>query len=63
VGRGQVGKGGVVRDPSQHAAVLQRVRDMATELGCLVLGVTDSPVLGPKGNREFLLWMVRKARP
>jgi 23S rRNA (cytidine1920-2'-O)/16S rRNA (cytidine1409-2'-O)-methyltransferase len=63
VGRGQVGKGGVVRDPGQHAAVLQRVRDMATELGCLVLGVTDSPVLGPKGNREFLLWMVRGARP
>lgn len=63
VGRGQVGKGGVVRDPGQHAAVLQRVRDLATALGCLVLGVTDSPVLGPKGNREFLLWMVRGARP
>lgn len=55
VGRGQVGKGGVVRDPDQHAAVVARVREEAKLLGCAVLGVTDSPLLGQKGNREFLI--------
>ncbi|MHB8707656.1 MAG: TlyA family RNA methyltransferase [Desulfuromonadales bacterium] len=55
VGRGQVGKGGVVRDPDQHAAVIARVREEAELLGCTVLGVTDSPLLGQKGNREFLI--------
>ncbi len=55
VGRGQVGKGGVVRDPVQHAAVVDRVRELALHLGCQVMGVIESPVLGPKGNREFLI--------
>jgi len=55
VGKGQVGKGGVVRDPSQHAAVIERVCTVAADLGCSVLGITDSPLLGQKGNREFLL--------
>jgi 23S rRNA (cytidine1920-2'-O)/16S rRNA (cytidine1409-2'-O)-methyltransferase len=57
VGRGLVGKGGVVRDPHQHAAVVERVSAGASALGCTVLGVTDSPLLGQKGNREFLLWL------
>jgi len=55
VGRGRVGKGGVVRDPDQHAAVVERVCHTAAALGCAVLGVTDSPLLGQKGNREFLV--------
>lgn len=55
VGKGQVGKGGVVRDPEQHAAVIERIRVEAGMLGCAVLGVTDSPLLGQKGNREFLI--------
>ncbi len=55
VGKGQVGKGGVVRDPHQHAEVIARIREEAQALGCTVLGVTDSPLLGPKGNREFLI--------
>jgi len=55
VGRGLVGKGGVVRDPELHAAVVERVRELATGLGCRVHGVTESPILGPKGNREFLI--------
>ncbi len=55
VGRGQVGKGGVVRDPGQHEAVVERVRMEAESLGCTVLGVTESPLLGQKGNREFLI--------
>lgn len=55
VGRGAVGKGGVVRDASQHKEVVERIRRLSEELGCQVLGVTESPILGPKGNREFLI--------
>jgi 23S rRNA (cytidine1920-2'-O)/16S rRNA (cytidine1409-2'-O)-methyltransferase len=55
VGRGAVGKGGVVRDSSQHEEVVERIRRLSEELGCRVLGVTESPILGPKGNREFLI--------
>ena len=54
VGKGQVGKGGVVRDPTQHYRALVDVLTSAQDLG---LGVQDglvSPLLGPKGNREFL---------
>lgn len=57
VGKGQVGKGGVVRDPEQHAAVIDRIRREAASLGCTVCGITDSPVLGQKGNREFLIYL------
>jgi 23S rRNA (cytidine1920-2'-O)/16S rRNA (cytidine1409-2'-O)-methyltransferase len=55
VGRGEVGKGGVVRDPEKHLRVVEKVREQAAALGCVVLGVTESPILGPKGNREFLI--------
>lgn len=51
-----VGKGGVVRDPAVHAAVCARVRDWwATLPGWRVLGITESPITGPEGNREFLI--------
>ncbi len=63
VGRGEVGKGGVVRNPDQHAAVIERIRTLAETLGCLVSGVTESPILGPKGNREFLIYLRRAADP
>jgi 23S rRNA (cytidine1920-2'-O)/16S rRNA (cytidine1409-2'-O)-methyltransferase len=59
VGKGQVGKGGVVRDPGQHAAVVEQVGATAERLGCTVLGVTESPLLGQKGNREFLIHLRR----
>jgi 23S rRNA (cytidine1920-2'-O)/16S rRNA (cytidine1409-2'-O)-methyltransferase len=55
VGKGQVGKGGVVRDPNQHAEVVKKIRLLAQQLGCMVVDVCDSPILGPKGNREFLI--------
>jgi len=63
VGRGQVGKGGIVRDPDQHAAVVTRARSIAEELGCTVLGITDSPLLGQKGNREFLIHLRKPGPP
>ena len=55
VGKGQVGKRGVVRDPAQHRAVLERVARVAAELSLDVSGMAASPLLGPMGNREFLM--------
>jgi 23S rRNA (cytidine1920-2'-O)/16S rRNA (cytidine1409-2'-O)-methyltransferase len=55
VGKGQVGSGGVVRDPALHAAAVAGVRGRALELGLRCLGECESPILGPKGNREFFL--------
>jgi len=55
VGKGMVGKGGVVRDPNQHAEVVEKIKVLSEQLGCLVEDVIESPVLGPKGNREFLI--------
>ena len=58
VGRGQVGKKGVVRDSAQHRAVLERLTNLATELGLAVSGIASSPLLGPMGNREFLIHLL-----
>jgi 23S rRNA (cytidine1920-2'-O)/16S rRNA (cytidine1409-2'-O)-methyltransferase len=54
-GRENVGKGGVIRDPEVHELVCQSIWDFTASLGFEVWGVTPSPILGPKGNREFLL--------
>ncbi len=58
VGRGKVGKGGVVRDPVLHQEVIDDLLNFAKGLGLTDRGVTDSPILGPKGNREFLAHFV-----
>ena len=56
VGKGQVGKGGVVREPALHQAVCARIAHWLTKRqGWQVLGVSESPITGPKGNREFLI--------
>jgi len=55
VGKGLVGKGGVVRDPELHENVIAMIENFAVSLGLISGGVTQSPVLGPKGNREFLI--------
>jgi 23S rRNA (cytidine1920-2'-O)/16S rRNA (cytidine1409-2'-O)-methyltransferase len=55
VGRGQVGKGGVVRDPGRHREVLARLAAFAAARGWAPRGVAVSPLRGPKGNREFFL--------
>ena len=57
VGRGRVGKGGVVRDPALHQEVCQRIAEwLATTMGWEVKGLVSSPILGPEGNTEFLLY-------
>jgi 23S rRNA (cytidine1920-2'-O)/16S rRNA (cytidine1409-2'-O)-methyltransferase len=56
VGPDRVGKGGVVRDPVLHQEVCDRISGwFAAQPGWSVLGVTASPILGPEGNREFLI--------
>lgn len=55
VGRGLVGKGGVVRNADQHLAVLEELREFAAGAGYEVIGEAASPILGAKGNREFFL--------
>ena len=55
VGKGLVGKGGVVRDPALHNAVIDDLSRTFQDLNLKVLGVIASPILGPKGNREFLM--------
>jgi 23S rRNA (cytidine1920-2'-O)/16S rRNA (cytidine1409-2'-O)-methyltransferase len=57
VGKGQVGKGGVVRDPARRQAAVDKVASFARAAGMTVGGVEESPVEGPAGNREFLLWL------
>ena len=53
-GRGEVGKGGIVRDPEIHERVVSQVNEFAHEIGLVCVGCVDSPVLGADGNREFL---------
>ena len=57
VGKGSVGKGGVVRDPEQHRAVVSALSAFAGEIGYTVAGEIASPIVGAKGNREFLLYL------
>jgi 23S rRNA (cytidine1920-2'-O)/16S rRNA (cytidine1409-2'-O)-methyltransferase len=59
VGRGKVGKGGVVRDPQLHREVVYSVCTHCRRLGWTVAGDMPSPLLGPKGNREFLIHLTR----
>lgn len=63
VGKGAVGKGGVVRDAGQHEQVVLKIRTLASDLGCEVVGVTESPILGPKGNKEFLICLQKADAP
>jgi len=57
VGRGKVGKGGVVRDPALHQEVIDGTIRFCESLSLACQGVIPSPILGPKGNREFLIYL------
>lgn len=54
VGRGEVGSGGIVREPEKHTRVIGEVNQAATHLGLRVVGLIESPLQGADGNREFL---------
>lgn len=53
----KVGKGGVVRDPELHQEAIEKIQEFARELNLSVEGVVTSPILGPKGNTEFLIYL------
>jgi len=55
VGKGEVGKGGIVRDTEKHQQVISEVNFFAESCGLKVSGLTDSPILGADGNKEFLV--------
>ncbi|WP_320673965.1 TlyA family RNA methyltransferase [Prochlorococcus sp. MIT 1341] len=57
VGRERVGKGGVVRNPDAHLAALKGVLASAKDLGWFPQGIIESPITGPAGNHEYLLWL------
>jgi 23S rRNA (cytidine1920-2'-O)/16S rRNA (cytidine1409-2'-O)-methyltransferase len=57
VGKGRVGKGGVVKDQQLQEQVVLQICNFVISLNCEVLGLTESPILGPKGNREFLVYL------
>ena len=56
VGKGQVGRGGIVKDPALHAEALRKVIDCLGTSGLPVQAVCDSSITGAKGNREFFVW-------
>ena len=58
-GREEVGKGGVVRDPSVHRRVCDEAAEWVASQGWTVLGIAESPITGPEGNVEFLLGAVK----
>ena len=62
-GKDEVGKGGVVRDPEIHRRVLREVVDAALGWGATAVGVVDSRLPGPKGNREFFVHLINRDDP
>jgi 23S rRNA (cytidine1920-2'-O)/16S rRNA (cytidine1409-2'-O)-methyltransferase len=62
VGKGQVGKGGIVRDDALRRAAVEGVVEFARGLGLEVVGTLESPIEGAKGNREYLAMMRRGSR-
>jgi 23S rRNA (cytidine1920-2'-O)/16S rRNA (cytidine1409-2'-O)-methyltransferase len=63
VEKGQVGKGGVVRDPTLHQQVIDRLSGFFQDMGWTVSGHIPSPLLGPKGNKEFFVYLKRQKTP
>jgi 23S rRNA (cytidine1920-2'-O)/16S rRNA (cytidine1409-2'-O)-methyltransferase len=62
VGKGKVGKGGVVRNEAQRKQVVEEITAFAAGLGLAIKGVVPSPIIGPAGNQEYLAWMVKDTR-
>jgi len=61
VGKADVGKGGIVRDPEKRQAAVDKISTVARDLGFEIRGLIESPVRGAEGNVEYLLWLGRVA--
>jgi 23S rRNA (cytidine1920-2'-O)/16S rRNA (cytidine1409-2'-O)-methyltransferase len=57
VGKGKVGKGGVVRRREEHERVIEEIQEAAGSLQLQAIGVAESPLVGPKGNKEFFIYL------
>ncbi|MFC1840314.1 TlyA family RNA methyltransferase [Thermodesulfobacteriota bacterium] len=62
-GKEQVGKGGVIKDPDLHQSIVSNIREFCIDTGWKVEGYIPSPILGPKGNREFLIYLKGHTHP
>lgn len=62
VGKGEVGKGGIVRDEEKRKRVVGDISDFAVSLGFGIIGVIESPITGADGNVEFLIYLIKKLR-
>lgn len=62
-GKGQVGKGGVIKNPDLHQSIVKDIREFCIDTGWNVEGYIPSPILGPKGNREFLIYLKGRTLP
>lgn len=62
VGRGEVGKGGVIRDPQKHTNVLLSLSNLMQDMGFSIKGVIASPICGPAGNREFFIYLSKQEK-
>jgi 23S rRNA (cytidine1920-2'-O)/16S rRNA (cytidine1409-2'-O)-methyltransferase len=58
--RHEVGKGGIIRDAAVHERVIEKIKQALLTRGCTIIGVTESPLLGATGNKEFLIAARRK---
>jgi len=61
VGKGDVGKGGVVKDTKKHEEVIDEIASFALSLALQVIGIIESPLLGPKGNKEFFIYLKKSS--
>ena len=59
VNKGEVGKGGIVRNTEKHRKVILKMSEFADTINLSAKGITQSPILGQKGNREFLIYLLK----
>ncbi|MEK7773987.1 MAG: TlyA family RNA methyltransferase [Deltaproteobacteria bacterium] len=57
VGKGQVGKGGIVKDPERHREVVEKIKGFSASIGFNVLATAQSPITGVRGNKEFWIYL------
>ncbi len=59
VGKGEVGKGGIVTDPEKHRRVVKRILEFAATIGLRCIAESESPITGAKGNKEFWVYLAQ----
>lgn len=63
VEKGEVGKGGIVKDPEKHRQVIEKIKGFVTLHDLKVQGLIESPILGADGNKEFLIYLIGSPNP